>query len=62
MNVNIDPKYYEVKDEVLRWITQSERNGTLLGSIAKKLLIFFPLEADFIQNFGLINNFVLLVF
>jgi hypothetical protein len=60
--MEINPKYNEVKNDVAHWVAQVQRNNKLLEVIAKKLLIFFPTEADFVNNFGLINNFVVMVF
>lgn len=62
MDISIDPKYNDVRADVVQWVAKSEINAPLLDSISKKLLVFFPTVADFINNFGLINNFVLMVF
>jgi hypothetical protein len=62
MDFNCDPKYDDVKADIATWVSNNEKNNTLLKRVALKLLAFFPTEEDFTNNFGLINNFVLMVF
>ena len=62
MDFNSDPKYDEVKADIAAWVSKNEKNISLLKSLSLKLLSFFPTEDDFVNNFGLINNFVLMVF
>ncbi len=51
-----------MKAEVAAWVSKHEKNISLLRSLSLKILSFFPTEDDFVNNFGLINNFVLMVF
>lgn len=62
MDFNSDPKYDEVRADIAAWVSKNEKNISLLKSLSLKLLSFFPTEDDFVNNFGLINNFVLMVF
>ena len=62
MDFNCDPKYDDVKADIATWVSNNEKNNTLLKRVALKLLVFFPTEEDFTNNFGLINNFVRMVF
>jgi hypothetical protein len=61
MDFNSDPKYDEVKADIAAWVSKNEKNISLLRLLSLKLLSFFPTEDDFVNNFGLINNFVLMV-